>query len=86
MPPPSGDPSGNLGFELIVIASVVIGGASLSGGRGTVAGTLLGVLIWGVIENGVNVLNVAVEVKYVVIGAFFLLNTALSQWQRRVKE
>jgi len=82
----SGDPSGNIGFELIVIASVVIGGASLSGGRGTVIGTMLGVLIWGVIENGVNVLNVAVEVKYVVIGAFFLLNTALSQWQRRVRE
>jgi ribose transport system permease protein len=82
----SGDPSGNIGFELIVIASVVIGGASLSGGRGTVVGTLLGVLIWGVIENGVNVLNVAVEVKYVVIGTFFLLNTALSQWQRHVRE
>jgi ribose transport system permease protein len=82
----SGDPSGNVGFELIVIASVVIGGASLSGGRGTVVGTLLGVLIWGVIDNGVNTLSVAVEVKYIVIGAFFLLNTALSQWQRQRAE
>jgi ribose transport system permease protein len=81
-----GDPSGNVGLELIVIAAVVIGGASLNGGQGNVLGTLLGVLIWGVIENGVSFFNAPVEVKYILIGGFFIINTALSQWQRRRAE
>jgi ribose transport system permease protein len=79
----SGDPSGNVGLELIVIAGVVIGGASLNGGQGTVLGTLLGVLILGIVENGVSVFGVPVEVKYILIGAIIIVNTALSQWQRR---
>jgi ribose transport system permease protein len=78
-----GDPNAGVGLELDVIAAVVIGGASLSGGQGTVAGTLLGVLILAVLENGVNLFGVAVEVKYVLIGAIVIGNTALSQWQRR---
>jgi ribose/xylose/arabinose/galactoside ABC-type transport system permease subunit len=82
----SGDPNASFGLELIVIASVVIGGASLSGGQGTVFGTLVGVLIWGIIDNGVGYFNANVEVKYILIGAFFIVNTALSQWQRRRAE
>jgi ribose/xylose/arabinose/galactoside ABC-type transport system permease subunit len=78
-----GDPSSHVGLELVVIAAVVIGGASLSGGQGHVLGTLLGVLIWGVIENGVSFFNASVEVKYLLIGTFFIVNTALGQWQRR---
>jgi ribose transport system permease protein len=79
----SGDPSGNVGFELEVIAAVVIGGASLNGGQGTVLGALLGVLILGVLKNGVSAFNVPVEVEYILIGAIIIVNTALSQWQRR---
>jgi ribose/xylose/arabinose/galactoside ABC-type transport system permease subunit len=79
----SGDPSGSVGLELAVIAAVVIGGARLSGGQGTVTGTLLGVLILGILENGVTAFNVPVEVKYILIGAIIIANTALSQWQRR---
>jgi ribose transport system permease protein len=79
----SGNPNAGVGLELIVIAAVVIGGASLSGGQGHVFGTLVGVLIWGIIDNGVGFFNADVEVKYVLIGAFFIVNTALSQWQRR---
>jgi ribose/xylose/arabinose/galactoside ABC-type transport system permease subunit len=82
----SGDPSGNVGLELIVIAAVVIGGASLNGGQGTVLGALLGVLILGILENGVTAFNVPVEVKYILIGAIILANTALAQWQRRQGE
>jgi ribose/xylose/arabinose/galactoside ABC-type transport system permease subunit len=78
-----GDPSAGAGLELDVIAAVVIGGASLTGGRGTVMGTLVGVLILGVLENGVSFFNVPVEVKYILIGAIVVVNTALSQWQRR---
>jgi ribose transport system permease protein len=77
-----GDPTAGVGLELEVIAAVVIGGASLSGGQGSISGTLLGVLILAVLENGVNVLGVALEVKYVLIGAIVIVNTALSQWRR----
>ncbi len=79
----SGNPGSSAGLELDVIAAVVIGGASLAGGQGTVGGTLLGVLILGVLENGVNFSKAAVEVKYILIGAIVVINTALSQWQRR---
>jgi ribose transport system permease protein len=79
----SGDPNAGSGLELEVIAAVVIGGASLSGGQGNVFGTLLGVLILGVLENGVSLFNVPIEVKYILIGSVIVANTALSEWQRR---
>jgi ribose transport system permease protein len=82
----SGDPKLQMGLELDVIAAVVIGGASLTGGQGTVSGTLLGVLILAVLQNGVVFCGVAVEVKYILIGVIVLINTALSQWQRRRNE
>lgn len=78
-----GDPNCATELELKVIAAVVIGGASLAGGQGTVVGTLLGVLILAILKNGVDNFNVAVEVQYVLIGAIIVANTALSQWQRR---
>jgi ribose/xylose/arabinose/galactoside ABC-type transport system permease subunit len=78
----SGDPNSSVGLELDVIAAVVIGGASLSGGQGTIGGTLLGVLILGILENGVSFFDVPVEVKYILIGAIVIVNTALSGWQR----
>jgi ribose transport system permease protein len=81
-----GDPESAKGLELDVIAAVVIGGASLSGGQGSVSGTLMGVMILAILENGVNVLGVALEVKYILIGAIVVINTALSQWQRRRSE
>ena len=78
-----GDPNCATELELKVIAAVVIGGASLTGGQGTVVGTLLGVLILAILKNGVDNFNVAVEVQYILIGAIIVANTALSQWQRR---
>ena len=78
----SGDPGGNVGLELTVIAGVVIGGASLKGGQGTVLGALLGILILGVLENGVSACDVPVEIKYILIGAIIIANTALSQRTR----
>jgi ribose transport system permease protein len=82
----SGEPTGAVGLELDVIAAVVIGGASLSGGRGTVLGTLLGVIILGVLSNGVSELKVPVEIRYILTGTIIIVNTALSQWQRRAAE
>jgi ribose transport system permease protein len=79
----SGDPSAGVGLELDVIAAVVIGGASLTGGRGTVLGTLLGVLILQVLANGVSTFNVPIEAQYVLMGLIIIVNTALSAWQQR---
>lgn len=79
----SGDPGGGKELELRVIAAVVIGGASLSGGQGTVTGTLLGVLILEILNNGVNSFDVPVEVQLILIGLIIILNTALSHWQGR---
>jgi ribose transport system permease protein len=78
----SGDPSAGEGLELTVIAAVVIGGASLSGGRGTVLGTLTGVLILAVLVNGVSLFNVPVEIQYILMGVIIVANTALGRWQR----
>jgi ribose/xylose/arabinose/galactoside ABC-type transport system permease subunit len=50
----SSQPSAGLGYELDAIAAVVIGGASLSGGVGGIGGTVVGVLIIGVLHNGLN--------------------------------
>jgi ribose/xylose/arabinose/galactoside ABC-type transport system permease subunit len=82
----SGDPSGGEGLELRVIAAVVIGGASLSGGQGTVSGALIGVLILEILGNGVNTFNVPIEVQHILIGVIIIANTALSHWQRRLRE
>jgi ribose transport system permease protein len=79
----SGDPSTGEGLELEVIAAVVLGGASLSGGQGTVAGTLAGVLMLGVLVSCVGFIQVPVEVKYILIGSVVIVNTAVGQWRRR---
>ncbi len=81
-----GDPNSGKELELRVIAAVVIGGASLSGGQGTVLGTLLGVLILAILNNGVSNFKVPVEVQYILIGVIIIGNTGLSQWQRRRSE
>ena len=80
-----GDPGGGKELELEVIAAVVIGGASLSGGQGTVVGTLLGVLILEILNNGVNSFDVPVEVQLILIGLIIILNTALSHRQSSLK-
>lgn len=76
----SGSPTYGLAYELYVIAAVVVGGASLSGGEGKVLGTLIGALIIGVIQNGMNLTNVESYTQKVVLGvvilAAVLLDTA----------
>ncbi|GIW80643.1 MAG: ribose ABC transporter permease [Gemmatales bacterium] len=78
----SGEPQGGREMELLVIAAVVVGGASLSGGQGTVIGTLIGVLILEILKNGVDNFEVPVEMRYILIGLIIIGNTALSQWQQ----
>lgn len=78
----SGNPTLGEQLELDVITAVVIGGASLSGGRGTVIGAMLGVAILGLIKNGVSLFDVPVEMQYVLIGVLLLANVSLNQWRR----
>ena len=78
----SGNPTLGEQMELDVITAVVIGGASLSGGKGTVIGALLGVAILGLIKNGVSLFNVPVEMQYILIGVLLLANVALNRWRR----
>jgi ribose transport system permease protein len=78
----SGNPTLGEQLELNVITAVVIGGASLSGGKGTVTGAILGVAILGLINDGVSLFNVPVEMQYILIGVLLLANVALNQWRR----
>ena len=64
----SAQPTAGTGYELDVIAAVVIGGASLAGGYGSIAGTAVGVMIIGVLRNGLNLLNVSSFWQQVIIG------------------
>jgi ribose/xylose/arabinose/galactoside ABC-type transport system permease subunit len=64
----SASPVAGKGLEMDVIAGVVIGGTLQSGGRGSVLGTLIGVFIFGVIENGLNILGVPTYYKLIIKG------------------
>ncbi len=78
----SGNPTLGEQLELDVITAVVIGGASLSGGKGTVVGAMLGVLILILIKNGVSLFNVPVEMQYILIGALLIANVSLNRWRQ----
>lgn len=75
----SGHPNSGTGYELDAIAAVVIGGTSLSGGKGSIVGTIIGALIMGVIKNGLNLLNVDSYYQNVVIGLIIILAVLLDQ-------
>jgi ribose transport system permease protein len=79
----SSQPSAAVGLELDVIAAVVIGGASLSGGVGRIGGTIVGVLIIGVLRNGLNLLAVSPFVQQVVIGVVIALAVMVDVLRRR---
>jgi len=75
----SAQPNAGLSYELDAIAAVVIGGTSLSGGRGTIFGTVLGCLIIGVLNNGLFLLNVPPMLQYVIKGYVILIAVAIDQ-------
>lgn len=78
-----GDPTTAEGYELRVIAAVVIGGASLSGGEGTVRGTLIGALIMTVVDNGCAKAEIANWVQEVVTGAIIIAAVGIDRLRRR---
>lgn len=69
----TGQPAGGNGYELDAITAVVIGGASLSGGHGSVLGAVIGMLILGVMTNGLDLLNVSSYYQQVIKGVIILL-------------
>lgn len=75
----SGDPKMGLGDELSVIAAVVVGGTSLSGGRGTIAGTFIGLLIVSVLNSGLNWIGVDSFGQQVILGAVILAAVLLDR-------
>lgn len=76
-------PSSGFGYELDTIAAVVIGGTSLTGGAGGIGGTLIGVLIIGVLRNGLNLLNVSPFLQQVIIGVVIVLAVGAETLRRR---
>jgi ribose transport system permease protein len=77
--------SAGLGAELRVISSVVIGGASLSGGEGSIIGALLGVILLNLISNGLNLLGINVYWQNVVIGGVLIIAVAADSLSHRSK-
>ena len=78
-------PSSGVAYELDAIAAVVIGGTSLSGGTGSVIGTIIGVLIIGVLRNGLNLLSVSPFLQAVIIGLVVVLAVAAETFKHRGK-
>ncbi|GAB5545487.1 MAG: ABC transporter permease [Sandaracinaceae bacterium] len=78
-----GDPTTAIGLELDVIAAVVIGGGSLSGGRGSIAGALLGAFFMAVLANGCTLSGVPNYVQEILVGAIIIAAVALDHLRRR---
>ena len=69
----SGQPNAGIGFELDAIAAVVLGGTAITGGRGSILGTLIGAMLLGIMNNGLNLMGVDPYVQNVIKGGIILL-------------
>jgi ribose/xylose/arabinose/galactoside ABC-type transport system permease subunit len=78
----TGDPTTAEGLELQVIAAVVIGGGSLAGGEGKVSGTLIGVLIMSVLNNGCVHAGIPNASQDILIGAIIIAAVAIDRYRR----
>lgn len=77
-------PNAAVGLELNVVTAIVLGGASLSGGRGTVQGTCVGLLIIGVLNNGLTLLNVSSFYQQVASGTLLIVAVSFDQLRQRL--
>ncbi len=71
------------GVEIHVIAAVVLGGTSILGGKALMSGTLLGVLILGVLENGLVLIHIPYYIQQVIIGFLFIIVVAIHSWREK---
>jgi ribose transport system permease protein len=77
-----GDPSGAIGLELDMIAAVVIGGASLNGGSGSVLGSMVGALVIQTLRNGSSLMSWPTFTQEIMIGVVIILAVALDRWRQ----
>jgi len=73
------EPLGGSGLELFAIASVIIGGASFFGGVGKISGVVIGSLVLGVINNGLNILNIPTFYQQIVLGSLIIIAVTLDR-------
>jgi ribose/xylose/arabinose/galactoside ABC-type transport system permease subunit len=81
-----GDPTVASGMELDVIAAVVIGGGSLSGGVGSATGTIIGALIMAVLRNGCNMIGVPTFAQEIIIGVIIVGAVAIDMLKHRFSD
>jgi ribose/xylose/arabinose/galactoside ABC-type transport system permease subunit len=79
----SATPQAALGYELTAIAAVIVGGASLGGGRGRMAGTIVGVFLLGVVANGLNLFGVSPFWQPVATGLILIVAVAFDGYSKR---
>jgi ABC-type xylose transport system permease subunit len=81
----SGTFSFGKGWELDVIAAVVVGGTSFTGGAGKISGTFVGILFMAVISNGMTLLNIDIHTQYIVKAVIVFLAVLLSSYRAQLK-
>ncbi|WP_448099021.1 L-arabinose ABC transporter permease AraH [Luteibacter yeojuensis] len=79
----SGQPNAGEGFELNVISACVLGGVSLMGGRASISGVIVGVLIMGTVQNAMSLMNIDAFYQYLVRGAILLIAVLVDQLKNR---
>ncbi|GAA4613100.1 ABC transporter permease [Actinoallomurus liliacearum] len=75
----TGDPNSGTGFEFDVIVAVVLGGTAITGGQGKIIGSIVGVLIVGVLNNGLNLLGVSTFYQYIVQGGVLIFAVGVDE-------
>jgi ribose transport system permease protein/L-arabinose transport system permease protein len=78
----SGNPVNGTGLELQAITAVFLGGAATAGGKGTIVGTFLAVILVGVLNNGMNLLGFNTFIQRVALGLLLIAAVAISQWRQ----
>mgnify|MGYP006274274669 CR=1 FL=1 len=82
----SGNPINGVGLELQAITAVFLGGAATTGGKGTIIGTFLAVIVVGVLNNGMNLLGFNTFIQRVALGLLLVGAVAVSQWRQAREE
>jgi len=82
----SSNPAAGVGFEMDAIAAVVVGGTSMAGGKGSIAKTILGTIVIGVLSNALNILGITSYPQMMVKGSIIIITVALDVWNKQIKE
>ncbi len=79
----SAEQNAGVGYELTVIAGVVIGGTSMSGGYGNIPGTVLGIVLIGVLANGLTIMNISPYIQQILTGLIIVFAVFFDQYVKR---